>query len=51
LQEDVNKKQGEVERVKKLAEKLMEEYANDDTHNTRTQLERLTNRWARLLNR
>ena len=51
LQEEVNGRQATVDDLKRLAEKLIEDYSDDDTHNTRTQLERLSNRWSCLLNR
>ncbi|XP_070191463.1 dystrophin-like isoform X2 [Littorina saxatilis] len=51
LQEEVNSRQSTVDELKQAAEKLIADYSDDDTRNTRTQLERLTNRWSRLLNR
>ncbi|XP_076466610.1 dystrophin-like isoform X3 [Babylonia areolata] len=51
LQEEVNGHQVAVDQLKAQAEKLMEDYSNDDTSNTHTQLERLNNRWSCLLNR
>ena len=51
LQEEVNSRQDTVDELKRLAERLIEDYSDDDTHNTRTQLERLNNRWSCLLNR
>ncbi|KAK7483286.1 hypothetical protein BaRGS_00025453, partial [Batillaria attramentaria] len=51
LQEEVDSHQAVVDGLRKMAEKLIEEYSEDDTRNARTQLERLSNRWSRLLNR
>ena len=51
LQEEVNARQTTVDQLKGQAEKLIQDYSDDDTNNTRTQLERLNNRWSCLLNR
>ncbi|XP_067674722.1 dystrophin-like isoform X3 [Haliotis asinina] len=51
LQEEVNQRQDTVDNLKRLAEKLIDDYNQDDTRQVRLQLERLTNRWSTLLNR
>ncbi|KAL8624968.1 hypothetical protein ACOMHN_039855 [Nucella lapillus] len=51
LQEEVSSRQQTVDQLKAQAEKLIDDYSHDDTSNTRTQLERLNNRWSCLLNR
>ncbi|XP_076445085.1 dystrophin-like isoform X2 [Babylonia areolata] len=51
VQEEVNQRQQAVDRLKQQAQKLMDDYGNHDVSNTRTQLERLNNRWSCLLNR
>ncbi|XP_041352153.1 dystrophin-like isoform X2 [Gigantopelta aegis] len=51
LQEEVNQRQEAVDNLKRLAEKLIEDYSQDDTRQVGLQLERLSNRWSTLLNR
>ncbi|ESO83438.1 hypothetical protein LOTGIDRAFT_169302 [Lottia gigantea] len=51
MQDEVNQQNASLENLQHLATKLIEDYSTDDTRQITLQKERLTNRWATLLNR
>lgn len=51
LQSEVDERQRIIDKLKKLASKLIDEYSTDDTSHIKLQLEKAMNRWSTLLHR